>query len=77
MPYNIVPVGNDQFSVINTKSGRIHSYHTSYENAQAQVKLLNGVMRGFIPTHTKIPRLIGQDATYLHKRNRHESVMTR
>lgn len=77
MPYEIKSAGHNQYSVINSKTGRIHSYHTTYEKAQAQVRLLNAVRHGFIPTYNTIPRLIGQDALYLHKRNRHESVMTR
>lgn len=69
MPYIIEEVSPNQYSVVNKDTGRIHSHHTTLENARAQLRLLYGVESGrWHPTH------------HLHhhyKRNRHESILTR
>ena len=69
MPYEIEQVGPNQYSVINRDTGRIHSYHTTLENAKAQTRLLYGIESGkFHPTH---------NLSHHYKRRRHESVLTR
>ena len=57
MPYSIEALGNGEYRVINSKTGKIHSSHTTLEKANAQVRLLNGVMHGFVPTHNGISSL--------------------
>ena len=40
MPFAIIKVKKNKFSVINTRTGVIHSKHTSLKKAEAQVRLL-------------------------------------
>ena len=69
MPYKLLRVGPDSYSVINKKTGRVHSTHSTLENAQAQMRLLYGIEGGkWIPTH---------NISHQYKRRRHESVLTR
>lgn len=69
MPYNILPVGNNRYAVVNPNSGKIHSTHTTLKNAEAQKRLLYVVESGKRgPTHT---------LSHLPRRRRHESVLTR
>lgn len=49
MPYGIIKVANSKYAVVNTETGHAHSYGTSLSNAQAQVRLLRGIERGWKP----------------------------
>lgn len=52
MPYSVRHVKGG-YRVVNTKTGRVHSRHTSKAKAEAQVRLLRGVEHGFTPTGKK------------------------
>lgn len=41
MPYQIVPVFDGFYKVVNRLTGKIHSYHATLDNAEKQVKLMN------------------------------------
>ena len=53
MPYTIVKVGKNKYSVVNTETHTAHSFGTSLAKAQAQVRLLHGVERGWKPTKAR------------------------
>lgn len=53
MPYQIIQVGKNKYSVVNVESGKIHSYGTTYEKAKRQYRLLNGVEHGFKPKNRR------------------------
>lgn len=50
MPYKIIPTAAGDFSVINDRNQAIHSFHTTLDKAQAQLRLLNAINHGFVPT---------------------------
>ena len=77
MPYKIEALHNGEYRVINSQTGKVHSSHTTFEKANAQLRLLNGLMHGFVPTHNLLPRVIGQHSLHLLRRTRHESEITR
>lgn len=43
MPLQIVPIGNNRYSVVNIETGAVHAYNTSLENAKKQVNLINRI----------------------------------
>lgn len=55
MPYAIRKVVGG-YAVVNTRTGKRHSKHTSKAKAEAQVRLLRGVEHGFKPTGRKSKR---------------------
>lgn len=48
MPYAIRRNHDKSYSVINTESRKVHSYHTTKEKATAQLRLLFGLDHGMI-----------------------------
>jgi hypothetical protein len=46
MPYKITQVSPGKFSVSNKDTGKVHAYHTTKKNAEAQVRLLHGIENG-------------------------------
>jgi hypothetical protein len=50
MPYIIVKNGDGRFGVRNAVSGVFHSYHTTLAKAKAQMRLLQAIDHGFVPT---------------------------
>jgi hypothetical protein len=48
MPAKMIPIGNGKYKVI-TPNG-VHAKSTTKENAQKQVRLLNAIDHGFVPT---------------------------
>jgi len=41
MPYKIIKLPNkNKYKVINKRTGKVHSYHTSYTNAIKQIRLM-------------------------------------
>jgi len=40
MPYKIESVGNGKYKVINEITGKVHAKHTSKQNAERQVRLM-------------------------------------
>ena len=48
MPYKIIPVSQNKFSVVNKDTGRVLAHHTTKTKAQAQIRLLHGVEAGTI-----------------------------
>ena len=50
MPYSMFRLPDGHYRVINTESRRVHSKHSTKENAQKQMRLLNAVEHGFVPT---------------------------
>lgn len=53
MPYKITQVSRNNYSVSNKETGKIHAYHTSKANAQAQVRLLHGLEHGTLTPRKK------------------------
>jgi len=51
MPYEIIRVGKEKYSVINSETGKIHSFGTSLIAANAQKRLLYGVEHGWRPSN--------------------------
>jgi len=41
MSYQIIPLRDGYFAVINTLTGSINSYHTTLANAKSQIRLLH------------------------------------
>lgn len=55
MPYKILKNGN-MFAVVNSVTGKVHSYGTTLAKAQHQINLMNAVDHGWKPkkkTHHK------------------------
>ena len=52
MPYSMFRLPDGKYRVINTETRKVYSKHTTKENAQKQLRLLNAVQHGFIPTGT-------------------------
>lgn len=79
MPYKITQLSDGMYQVTNSKTGKIHSSHTTLQNAEAQVRLLNGIKHGFIPAHVRTPSLIGQHTINHQKKvlSQHASAMIR
>ena len=51
MPYEVRKVeGEDKWEVVNKDSGDVKAKHTSKEDAEKQVKLLEGLEHGWEPT---------------------------
>ena len=50
MPYAIKKNVDGTYKVISVESGTIHSKHTTKEKALKQVRLLQAIEHGFIPT---------------------------
>ena len=46
MPYKIIPLASGKYKLINSITGRVHSYHSSKKNVQAQLRLLNALDNG-------------------------------
>ena len=53
MPYSLLNVGGNKYSVVNTSTGKIHSKHTTLAKAQAQIRLLHGVEAGSLKPRKK------------------------
>ncbi len=53
MPFSLIKHPHGVYSVINTETGHLHAAHTTKEKAQAQMRLLNALHHGFIPTGKK------------------------
>ena len=49
MPFEIEPVGEGRYRVINAESGSVHARHATLENAKKQVRLLYGLEHGMKP----------------------------
>lgn len=56
MPYSIIKVGKNKYSVINTETHAAHSFGTSLAKAHAQVRLLYGVEHKLKPSIRRSPR---------------------
>ena len=49
MPYEIEPIGEGKYRVINAESGTVHAQHTTLGKAKKQVRLLYGLEHGMKP----------------------------
>jgi hypothetical protein len=47
MPNKIVYEGNGRYRVVNTMTKQVHSYGTTKEKAEAQLRLLNAIEHGY------------------------------
>lgn len=43
MPYNVIPVGQGKYSVVNTATGKVHAAKTSHAKALRQMRLLYAI----------------------------------
>lgn len=57
MPYKIKKFSPHCWGVINKRTGRIHSRCTTEAKARSQIRLLNAVDHGWVPSNRKTRRL--------------------
>jgi hypothetical protein len=51
MPYEVRPASDgDGFEVVNKESGEVKAKHATKEDAERQVRLLEGIEHGMTPT---------------------------
>jgi len=53
MPYAIRALPTGHYEVINRESRQVKAKHTTKAKAEAQVRLLNAIDHGFIPSQQK------------------------
>lgn len=49
MPYSLKRISTRKWKVVNVRTGRVHS-RTTLKKAKRQLRLLNAIEHGFIPT---------------------------
>lgn len=52
MPYSVRET-NGAYQVVDRETGKVHSRHTTKENAERQRRLLEGIRHGWKPTGKK------------------------
>ena len=53
MPYKLKKNRNGTYEVLDRLKNKIHSKHTSLEKAKKQIRLLEAIDHGWMPTHIK------------------------
>jgi hypothetical protein len=64
MPYKIMNFGPKKYGVVNAITGKVHSSHATLINAERQLRLLNAIDHGFVPTLGRAGR-VSQRARYI------------
>jgi hypothetical protein len=49
MPYKMIQKSARRYSVINSKTRKVHAKNTTLKNAKRQIRLLNAIDHGFKP----------------------------
>jgi hypothetical protein len=46
MPYKIMKNKDGSYKVVNKRTGRIHAYHSTFQNAKRQIRLMEALDHG-------------------------------